>query len=90
MWRYHGLGPWYLHLLIQYQLAYSYARFLTIPTLHLPKNSIDLNKLNVYTPDTEYACSFFAHFCGHFVKYHGQTLIPPLISHLEVTICDRN
>ena len=28
------------------------------------KNPIDVNKLSVYTPDTEYACSFFAQLRG--------------------------
>ena len=28
------------------------------------KNSIDVNKLSVYTPNTRYACSLFAQWCS--------------------------
>ena len=38
--------------------------FLIIPTLRLLKNSIDVNKLSVCTPNTRYACSLFAQLRG--------------------------
>ena len=49
--------------------------FLIIPTLQLLKNSIDVNKLSVYTPNTRHACSFFAQLRGVYFFICGQRCI---------------
>jgi hypothetical protein len=48
---------------------------LTRKLFQLPKNSIDVNKLSVYTPNTRYACSLFAQLRGVYFFICGQRCI---------------